>query len=437
MSSYRLLRSNKESGPYTLEQIIGLGFKPYDLIWVDGKSAGWRYPSEMPELKAYAPVVEEQPYDRFFKKPVVPARGTPLPQNVLAADLQPAAEEKLPPETARPAYTPASLQLVGRHIHVTLPSGNTVNVTTLPARKEQAAERPAQYITEEKKPSFSETISPVPRTPVTETLVVPKANKPAEKQEPEAVTATSYYPARPASSYSWTTLVGLVTGIATLVGLGVMIGLAINHGKPPLAQQEVPAVQETQKTASPAPSVTEPAANTATVAPVPNKTGPASGPATQLPTPPPQQKQQSIVAGKEPGAIHQKAGSQVKKDPNPLAGKPIDKPAPRPDAIAKQPAIVRPRQPEAVPALNLEKQVNVVTTGYKVGAFGGISGLQCTLINDSRYALETVDVELQYIQANDKVFKTEKLSFRDVGAGTQMTSALPKAPAGLKFRAVL
>src|ERR1700737_2347883 len=127
MSSYRLLRSNKESGPYTLEQIIGLGFKPYDLIWVDGKSAGWRYPSEMPELKAYAPVVEEQPYDRFFKKPVVPARGTPLPQNVLAAGLQPEAEEKLPPEPARPVYTPASLQVVGKHIHVTLPSGNTLN----------------------------------------------------------------------------------------------------------------------------------------------------------------------------------------------------------------------------------------------------------------------------------------------------------------------
>src|SRR5664279_2721852 len=69
MNHYRLLRDNKESGPYTQEEMIAKGFKPYDLIWVEGKSAGWRYPSEIPELKSFAPVIEEQPYDRFYKKP--------------------------------------------------------------------------------------------------------------------------------------------------------------------------------------------------------------------------------------------------------------------------------------------------------------------------------------------------------------------------------
>ena len=69
MPSYRLLRSNKESGPYSLSDLVKLGLKPYDLVWVDGRSAAWRYPSEVSELKEYAPIVEEQPYDRFFKKP--------------------------------------------------------------------------------------------------------------------------------------------------------------------------------------------------------------------------------------------------------------------------------------------------------------------------------------------------------------------------------
>lgn len=68
MALYRLLRSNKESGPYTLNDLLKLGLKPYDLIWVDGRSAAWRYPSEVAELKEYAPAVEEQPYDRFYKK---------------------------------------------------------------------------------------------------------------------------------------------------------------------------------------------------------------------------------------------------------------------------------------------------------------------------------------------------------------------------------
>src|SRR5215471_11715445 len=68
MPSYRLLRSNKESGPYSLNDLVTMGLKPYDLIWVDGRSAAWRYPSEIPELKEYAPAIEEQPYDRFYKK---------------------------------------------------------------------------------------------------------------------------------------------------------------------------------------------------------------------------------------------------------------------------------------------------------------------------------------------------------------------------------
>src|SRR5437773_1538991 len=68
MPSYKLLRSNRESGPYSLNDLVTLGLKPYDLIWVDGRSAAWRYPSEVTELKDFAPAVEEQPYDRFYKK---------------------------------------------------------------------------------------------------------------------------------------------------------------------------------------------------------------------------------------------------------------------------------------------------------------------------------------------------------------------------------
>ncbi len=68
MKQYRLLRSNKETGPYTADELIGLGLKPYDLVWMDGKSAAWRYPSEMNEFKALVPAVEEQPFDRFLKK---------------------------------------------------------------------------------------------------------------------------------------------------------------------------------------------------------------------------------------------------------------------------------------------------------------------------------------------------------------------------------
>ena len=50
---YRILRDNKERGPLSLEELLELKLKKYDLIWIDGRSAGWRYPSEIEALKPY------------------------------------------------------------------------------------------------------------------------------------------------------------------------------------------------------------------------------------------------------------------------------------------------------------------------------------------------------------------------------------------------
>lgn len=50
---YLLLRDNKQTGPYTLEQLLKMNLKPVDLIWVEGKSCGWSYPSEIRELKFF------------------------------------------------------------------------------------------------------------------------------------------------------------------------------------------------------------------------------------------------------------------------------------------------------------------------------------------------------------------------------------------------
>ena len=48
---YRIFRNNKEMGPFGLEELEHLSLSPSDLIWVDGQSAGWRYPSEITTLK--------------------------------------------------------------------------------------------------------------------------------------------------------------------------------------------------------------------------------------------------------------------------------------------------------------------------------------------------------------------------------------------------
>ena len=53
MPGYLLLRNNKESGPHTLEEMIALQLKQHDLIWVEGRSAAWRYPEELEEFKKH------------------------------------------------------------------------------------------------------------------------------------------------------------------------------------------------------------------------------------------------------------------------------------------------------------------------------------------------------------------------------------------------
>jgi len=58
--AYRLLRNNQEQGPFTAEEIVQKNLKPYDLIWIDGRSAAWSYPGEMAEFKMFAPLPGEQ-----------------------------------------------------------------------------------------------------------------------------------------------------------------------------------------------------------------------------------------------------------------------------------------------------------------------------------------------------------------------------------------
>lgn len=93
MTQYRLLRDNKETGPYSTEELLKKGLKAYDLVWVEGKSASWRYPSEIPDLRAFAPVPEEQPLNRM----AMPANtGAPAVQQPAQPVQQPRATQPEP-----------------------------------------------------------------------------------------------------------------------------------------------------------------------------------------------------------------------------------------------------------------------------------------------------------------------------------------------------
>src|SRR5258708_4678869 len=130
MDMYLLLRNNKQSGPHSVEELKSMGLKAYDLVWLEGKSAAWRYPCEMEELSAFAPVVEEQPFDRFYRKPdaarpaaesVVPTTIPPVTM-VTTTSLPPVAPAT--PASASPLYSGEPSTVPGKRIiYVTMPAG--------------------------------------------------------------------------------------------------------------------------------------------------------------------------------------------------------------------------------------------------------------------------------------------------------------------------
>lgn len=124
MTTYRLLRNNRESGPFSLEQLTNMGLKAYDLVWIDGKSAAWRYPSEVPELAAFAPAVEEQPFDRFFRRDKSAARPVTKPRFRIKADWRKLEDAISAPTTApvEPPVTVRSEPVVGQTVAPVTPS---------------------------------------------------------------------------------------------------------------------------------------------------------------------------------------------------------------------------------------------------------------------------------------------------------------------------
>src|SRR6202000_864260 len=79
-------------------------------------------------------------------------------------------------------------------------------------------------------------------------------------------------------------------------------------------------------------------------------------------------------------------------------------------------------------------QVSASANNYAVGTFGGISGLQVTVTNSSAYPLDLVVIEVQYIQANKKTYKTENLYFHGMGPGSALMQQVPKSSRGIKVQ---
>jgi hypothetical protein len=115
--TYILLRNNKQTGPHSLEALLQHSLQPHDLIWVEGQSAGWRYPSEINALKPF--VTGENP------------AATTAHPNSQTAEEKPASKLKPEPDQTTRLKN-------AKHIYVSLPAGMPLRTEANP--ETQAAE---------------------------------------------------------------------------------------------------------------------------------------------------------------------------------------------------------------------------------------------------------------------------------------------------------
>jgi hypothetical protein len=430
MSKYLLLRNNKQTGPHSLEEIRAMQLKAYDLVWVDGKSAAWRYPGELEELKAFAPPVEEQPFDRFFKKP------TPTSEQPAPIALSAASREK---ENSRQGINASEHKAASPNnpIYVNLPNAKkaTIEWEADPVResdrnkplspKELIATAPAQEPKSPIQKSFSRSI---PAAALAEVPVglEEKYSQPLDeikRQYAEKVLGQKRHSPKNANLYAKPVFIGF--GVITLLAAGILIGLSINKGgnnstpKGPTKDQIAISDQPTDyhprtyRTSSALPVDPKNVDNTN-----------ASG-----------EDQSALDKKQADAAARRKAKAARKMADTTQATKVIASP----DSGILAAKIETPKKSEidlAKDAIrnNIGDYVFLSANKYSVGTFGGISELQLTVSNRSVYPLDLVVVEVQYIQSNKKIFKTENLYFHSVGGGSALMQEAPSSPRGVKVQ---
>lgn len=81
---------------------------------------------------------------------------------------------------------------------------------------------------------------------------------------------------------------------------------------------------------------------------------------------------------------------------------------------------------------SLKDQVSVASNDYKIVAFGGIRNLYLTVTNHSKYELDHVIVELQYLKPSEEPLRTENINFKSIGPNASATIRVPDTNRGIK-----
>jgi hypothetical protein len=405
MEKYLLLRDNKQTGPLSLDEIREMGLKKYDLIWVEGKSAAWRYAGELQEMKSFAPEVEEQPFDRFYRKPVHEEHYQLKQREETEKEIIPS--KKLD-ESRKTFVDYSSGKQVGKrweekkipprkYVSISLPRSPYPNFEPLkksfPEKTEQQPEVPQTPASKPKlEPIFpANDVSAVVENKLASISTAqefPDINEPITGQNSLSQKVMQY--------------IALTLGVLSFVVIGVLVFDTMTT-KPVTIPVYKSSVQR------PTPKVVPEVQNIQTIPTV-----------------------NTLTTSEE--SVSSTSPTTKKTQPEAPAEKIIETPvneAPSSSSSSIISPVPEPEKPAVTPP-SLENQVVASMNDYRVSYFGGIDDLKIKLTNNSTYRLDLVVVELQYVLTNKKIYKTETIRFRDIEPGQNTTLDGPNSPRGMK-----
>jgi hypothetical protein len=430
MDTYLLLRSNKQSGPYSLQQLVSSGLKPYDLVWVEGKSAAWRYPSEVDGLKDYAPATEEQPFDRFYKK----QEEKPQEKQIVKQVEPEPATYVLPKEEAYSLPVENKTVTTSKKVFVAMPENH------VPKKQPQTvyAKSPAiveekPVVVEEKKiesqPAYlrQEVQAKEPVVPKQERIItttpIPINEEPtlnekySESLDDIKRRYTETYLSRKQKS-KWTST---HTSILQVVGGAVLFCFLVVVAYKNFAGEDQPQSKTTMIQPDKRAINTVIPSNTSTVIPpVVPEANISSTKKTQTKKEDTNIPAESLVTN----SVVQKNDEAVNETE--IAS--VEKKAVMPKVTEEKPEETKPK----TRPVNINRLVNVRANNYKQRAFGGIMNLELTVNNDSKFELDKVIVELEYLKPSEQPIKTEKIVFSSIEPNGSKTLRIPDYLRGVK-----
>lgn len=412
-----------------MEEIRAMDLKAYDLIWIEGKSAAWRYPGEIEELKSFAPAVEEQPFDRFFKKPV--------PENKPFSSFGSSPQSILTEKDKRTSTStePGKITVQPNPIYVNLPYGGRQIVEFEKSQPVQEIDKKQLIREQSPVPRESQTKSFAKSLPLPSDELVPleeKFSQPLDdikKQYVEKVLNQRQKRKPRAASFSMRPAVfGIV--LVGLLAAGIFIGLTINKRGNASPQKDIS--KDLSVSDQPIDEHTRTIPVSTSGRQHEKRTG--TDPLTQAEQPGlstnQDEKQEGLTEKRKARASRQKTQDSIQHFTKPVPVVDSSAIVAQREATRRADALIA---KEAVKS-NITNYVFLSTSKFNVGTFGGISDLQITVSNRSLYPLDLVVVEVQYIQSNKKIFKTENLYFHNIGAGAALMEEAPKSPRGVKVQ---